>query len=457
MKNQFIDRQRRPFNEIIINNASELPTPTDTGDGLGTAYRFASDKFYKFGASVGISVAYPFVISGARIDGPAEITYTGTGALFRNNSTTPAIITLRDTTFVGNGTNQAFSVTSGLFLDIHDCLFRNFDMGTISNTNGVFFTSTGIRFQADKLVLDNIANRISFTDFALVTPTPIGDSLIEIIGSPAVTVETAFLQPSGSDSAFDIDSGFTGSFDFSHSKALGNGIAFNPGGLDQTSIYVNTIAVSGISDSQTIGSFYMERNATVTNPTIQGQTGSITAFADAGGGQVTVTSAGHGLSNGDIVWLLDDTYTGKYTISNVLTNTFEITTTFTSTSTGTWETGWTKVAGTTFPMENERASMTDNNKVTFINLESKRITIHVSTNPANDTIAAAKDWEFAVMKNDVRVKGSLKFREMNNKAGEGVITATETVVSGDYFEVYTRNISDTTTNMIMENMSMVIE
>lgn len=59
--------------------------------------------------------------------------------------------------------------------------------------------------------------------------------------------------------------------------------------------------------------------------------GDVTAYANAGGGLVTVTATAHGLNNGDSVWLRGTAnYTGKYTISNVTTNTFDITATWVS-------------------------------------------------------------------------------------------------------------------------------
>lgn len=66
-------------------------------------------------------------------------------------------------------------------------------------------------------------------------------------------------------------------------------------------------------------------NAIVT----QGQSGSITAYADAGGGQVTVTSASHGLENNEYITITGTTnYNDVYQVTNVTTNTFEITETF---------------------------------------------------------------------------------------------------------------------------------
>jgi hypothetical protein len=76
--------------------------------------------------------------------------------------------------------------------------------------------------------------------------------------------------------------------------------------------------------------------------------GNITAFADAGGGQVTVTtSAAHGYANGHVMRITGTTnYNGSYIISNVTATTFRITAAFVSTQTGTWNA--TLQSGVTF-------------------------------------------------------------------------------------------------------------
>jgi hypothetical protein len=68
-------------------------------------------------------------------------------------------------------------------------------------------------------------------------------------------------------------------------------------------------------------------------------TASITAFADAGGGSVTVTSAAHGLASGDKVTISGTTnYDGTYTLTAAATNTFTITATWVADdATGDWE------------------------------------------------------------------------------------------------------------------------
>ena len=65
---------------------------------------------------------------------------------------------------------------------------------------------------------------------------------------------------------------------------------------------------------------------------------AITAFADAGGGQVTVTSTGHGLYAGDSVTISGTTsYNGTFTIANVTDDDFEITDTWVADdATGVW-------------------------------------------------------------------------------------------------------------------------
>jgi len=72
-----------------------------------------------------------------------------------------------------------------------------------------------------------------------------------------------------------------------------------------------------------------------------GASGAITAFADAGSGQVTVTSAGHGQAEDDYLTITGTTnYNGVFQITNVTTDTFEITDTWVADDgTGTWRHG----------------------------------------------------------------------------------------------------------------------
>jgi len=72
-------------------------------------------------------------------------------------------------------------------------------------------------------------------------------------------------------------------------------------------------------------------------------TGSITAAADGGGGQVIITSVAHGIREGQGVTITGTTsYNGRVIATNVTDDTFEITDTIVATETGTWALEWTK-------------------------------------------------------------------------------------------------------------------
>jgi len=62
---------------------------------------------------------------------------------------------------------------------------------------------------------------------------------------------------------------------------------------------------------------------------VAGSTGAITAYADAGGGEVTVTSGTHGLVTGDIISIRGTTnYNGVFEVTKVDDNNFKITDTW---------------------------------------------------------------------------------------------------------------------------------
>ena len=139
-------------------------------------------------------------------------------------------------------------------------------------------------------------------------------------------------------------------------------------------IYINgTIASKCLGGIKFNGTTYiMASNGTVSRLVYLDSTltGSITSFADAGGGKVTVTSASHNLNNNDSVTITGTTnYNGVYTIANVSTNTFEITTTWVSNdATGTWvTTGWTEVSSVDFDKDTMCDFQVYNNKIWFVN------------------------------------------------------------------------------------------
>ena len=451
----YLDIYRFHDLERVINNVDDLPAPVDLGGDIGITYMLSG---YVYSLGNNLALDYPLTIVGADLIGNGAVaSYAGAGALFRNNASYPFIGSIKDVALVGSGANQAFAVTAGAAVNLDSVTFRAFDMGSLSGINGFFATKSGFRQQKGKLLLSNVAGRISLIDFGLVTPAPINDSLIEITGSPKVFVQNALIQPSGGDSAFKIDAGFTGTFGLANSEVSGNGIAFDPSGLDQRDPHVHSSGSPVVPDSQTIGSLQMESNDIDTPITEQGEDGIITLFVDAGGGQLTVTSAGHGLSNGETIVIVGTHYNGTYIISNVATDTFEITESFSETETANWETGWVKIAGVTVPMENERASQTANNQLTFTNLEQKSISILGVVSPKNSSIAAAKSWQFSVQKNGARIRGSRSPIQLTNIINNITLSVTDSAIDGDVFEFFARNMSDSTTQLLVVGLTVIIK
>ncbi len=85
--------------------------------------------------------------------------------------------------------------------------------------------------------------------------------------------------------------------------------------------------IDGVNQWHMLSNFAASDFSGVTIDT--GKTGAITVFADAGGGKVTVTSVAHGLSENDFLSITGTTsYNDLFGITNVTTDTFDITDTF---------------------------------------------------------------------------------------------------------------------------------
>lgn len=128
---------------------------------------------------------------------------------------------------------------------------------------------------------------------------------------------------------------FTGQSTLQQAVSAGNDIL--PAAADYYQYGVNSVVMVDADDG---------KNDLGYRVSVDHATGSITAFADAGGGQVTVTSAAHGLTNGEYVIISGTTnYNGYFVVANVATDTYEITDTWVSDDgTGTWHSALTVVA-----------------------------------------------------------------------------------------------------------------
>lgn len=153
------------------------------------------------------------------------------------------------------------------------------------------------------------------------------------------------------------------------------GEVYSLDGLLQTG---NKIKVNSVTATLCLGAckFNSSIYAMVSNGTVSRIvkkftfTGSITAFADGGSGTVTVTSASHGLFNGDSVTITGTTnYNGTFTISSVATNTFKITDIWVSNdATGSWSSlGWKQVSSQDFSATAMCDMQAYNNKLWIVN------------------------------------------------------------------------------------------
>jgi len=113
------------------------------------------------------------------------------------------------------------------------------------------------------------------------------------------------------------------------------------GSEDEVSSVSYLFAAGDVGKAVIIGGGTGWTTGTYNISSVNTDSGSITAFADAGGGQVTVTSASHGIPEGRAVTISGTTsYNDTFTATNVAENTFEITATFVADdATGSWATG----------------------------------------------------------------------------------------------------------------------
>jgi hypothetical protein len=148
----------------------------------------------------------------------------------------------------------------------------------------------------------------------------------------------------GQNYAFDVRSGNTVVSDYDTITADGYYVGSGTVTLNGLSCYGGVGVTGGgsftvrrVNDWHGVNSLVdtnSKENATV----IAGATGTVTAAASGGTGITTITSNAHGLSDGDIVTIVNSTsYTGVFTVANKTLNTFQIAATYVATESGpTW-------------------------------------------------------------------------------------------------------------------------
>lgn len=451
-----------PNNKDVINNPSELPEPVDLGLGLGEAYRIKGGEL-KIGD--GTEFHYPIAptldAEELTIICYGKIKWLGTGAFLRTNGNVKwKQLRIEYAEIEGDGTNTPYDLvgTTAETFETFRVQLNNFgSLGVVAayGTN-LHLAASFNNFSGPFLLSHNIVN---IFDIAGLNPqNSFYDAIFDIEGNSYSTAITSVQIVVGADNfAFYFNPNYVGLADITRSNVIG--APFKPGSLDQTHPNFIVDNTRGVSESQTVGSCHAERrNTDVTTPSIVGEDGVITGFAEGPGSTTTVTSVTHGRSNGESLMLLNHMYTGIYTISNVTVDTFDISATWipgTEAEAGTWETGWVPVNTVTVPTENERAAMTDNCTETFYNLELQKASCEALYSVENEIGAVAREWEFCIVKNNVRIPGALGYRELTNKVGSGSLKSVTTLISGDVFQLCARNLTNAE-SMIMSTLSMII-
>lgn len=447
-------------NAVLVKSAEDFGTPVNGVITLdGTA---GNGKTWVLCASL----TMPYILKPTGSVGITDltggrntITFTGTKA-FESDDFTRLEIT---STFMFAGTNVVDPVgPSGVTLFdldnnkrgavvLFQCAIINFDdLGDIDDTNLITIARVGfITYNIGLRMTDGDLVSYGFTNFRPRTTSNTSAISADGTFTRSISVADSDANIFGNDgSFFNFDSAITVPkiiITSNNPNISGGGSLFASGSLDETSPVVAAAANGNEPDSAFIGSMFFNNNSTTTTISKQGADFAITAFADAGGGQVTASAAGHNITNGETV-IIDDTtnYNGTYTASNVVASTsFEITATFVATETGTVGVGYVDVAGTATTTENiERFTFASGpNRLTYIGLENIKPLINLDIAATDGS--SGKIFEFIVLRNGVIVDGSRAEGEFDNRVKGISKSRVATALTDDVFKVIVRNTEGT--------------
>lgn len=446
---------------VNVSSLSDFPSPS------GNVITLNSNKIYQIHGMIDISPNRINMDGASLLQGTTSthdgITSTNTGALF--TVTSGGIIVINHLSLSGSGSFVSITDPVAGVSAIQNCLIGNFPsgLGTITNPT-IFFMSN--------IVFSNVTGGFTFVAASPPTSTApllimeamsvvissgtfidLGTSLftnISISSCPVIFVAAGATAISGAASSGNfvngtggiINNNFSGDGDYLSgitNTDLRWGFRFNTGN-------------NGTEDSNTFCEVVLERNSVETTITAAGTDGAITGFADAGGGNTTVTSSGaHGLSNGEEVWQFNTTsYNGKFTISNASGSVYDIVRAFVADdATGFWETEWVSMGGTTFEKSSSRANMSGNYEITVDALGTDNLDVNVNMS-AHAVGGGTKDLEFAIFVNDVRCFGSLVSLSSTTSSSPLSLMCVEDFTTNDVVEIMARNISDTTNIVIVD-------
>lgn len=314
-------------NYIFINDINDLPIPTDTADGLGTAYRLDS-KVYVIGQD--LNLTYPIVGNAiTTIRGGSNVTlhYSGSGGLFISNPTTPiGNLEIKDIIITNIASNQIFNISGseGIFISDSDIIGVG-SLGTISNISGsVILHIVGFNNFNSGLILENVTALVAKIKSMLVS-SPVGGAYLTVKGTVGfIDIESVFITPLSGDSAFDLDSDLIAdSVTITNSiiNLDSGGTAFKNGSLDQTDPGVISSNTRGIPDSSARGSLRIIDNVLTTTISSANTPVPINTLWTDGTQErmrfqdnctftsitdIITTTFNHGLSNGSMVSFVEN-------------------------------------------------------------------------------------------------------------------------------------------------------
>lgn len=233
-------------------------------------------------------------------------------------------------------------------------------------------------------------------------------------------------------------------------------------GLRFGGCFGNTLSVRDeVANSTSLGCFTLDAQATTTISFQGDHDGTITGFADAGGGDTTVTTSGsHGIGNGEPVAIFGTTsYNGLFTTANVAATTYEIVRAFVADdATGNYENGWVKIAGsTTDCVDIERFIGSANNELQYKGDSTLAVTYNASIS-AQKSGATVNLYQVALFCDSgdgngfVKVNGSVP-QDLTNRSANVNLRIPTSAATDEKFTAHVRNV-DGSNDFICDSLTV---
>jgi hypothetical protein len=221
-----------------------------------------------------------------------------------------------------------------------------------------------------------------------------------------------------------------------------------------------TNAGPAIVDSTDLGGFTLDAQFS-TPIAYQGIDGSVVSFSDPGGGvNTTVNIGAHTLANGTPISIMGTVaYNGLFVVANSATPTFTIVRTFvTAEVVGTFQTGWTKLLGSTTAIDIiERFTMTGNNELRSDDTKVVPM-VYSATIGGEKSGATARLYQFALFSNSgsgfEKIDGQSSI-DATNRISSTTLRVPYYVANNTLCTVYIRNIEGVET-FILDTLSVDI-